>query len=500
MQKNVREATEAEQQMGFTEALRLYPAAVAWSVGLSTAVIMEGYSLMLLSNLYAQPQFNRRYGDLQSDGSYVISAPWRSGLSNGALCGELLGLFLTGVAQDRYGYRKTIFAALFMVTGFLFILFFAQNLPMLLVGEILCGIPWGTFQTITTAYASEVCPVALRAYLTTYVNLCWVIGQLIVSGVLRGVLDRDDQWAYRIPFAIQWIWPVPLMVMCVYAPESPWWSVRKGRFEEAKRNLARLTQGSEDAIDATLALMQHTNELEELSTAGTSYRDCFRGINLRRTEIVCLTWLIQAICGAKFMGYSTVFYVAAGVPQSWSFNLTLIQYAIGFVRTVLSWFLMAHVGRRTLYLYGTLLLCCLLVIIGSVSLAPRSNHVAHWADAILLTVFIFCYDLTVGPVCYSLISELSSTRLRAKTVVLARNLYNVAGIVNWGAKSIFFWGGICFCCSLWIFFRLPEPKGRTYGELDILFAQGVSARKFSCTMVDITDSTLSREDKLTAKQ
>lgn len=38
------------------------------------------------------------------------------------------------------------------------------------------------------------CPVKLRPYLTTYVNLCWVIGQLIASGVLTGLLSRTDQW------------------------------------------------------------------------------------------------------------------------------------------------------------------------------------------------------------------------------------------------------------------------------------------------------------------
>jgi SP family general alpha glucoside:H+ symporter-like MFS transporter len=53
---------------------------------------------------------------------------------------------------------------------------------------------------MTTAYASEVCPVALRAYLTTYVNLCWVMGQLIATGVLTSFLKRTDEWAYRIPF------------------------------------------------------------------------------------------------------------------------------------------------------------------------------------------------------------------------------------------------------------------------------------------------------------
>jgi hypothetical protein len=35
------------------------------------------------------------------------------------------------------------------------------------------GIPWGIFQTLTTSYAAEVTPTHLRAYLTTYVNLCW---------------------------------------------------------------------------------------------------------------------------------------------------------------------------------------------------------------------------------------------------------------------------------------------------------------------------------------
>lgn len=43
----------------------------------------------------------------------------------------------------------------------------------------------------------------IRAYLTTYVNLCWVIGQLIAAGILKGLLNSDSEWGYRIPFAIQ---------------------------------------------------------------------------------------------------------------------------------------------------------------------------------------------------------------------------------------------------------------------------------------------------------
>lgn len=78
-------------------------------------------------------------------------------------------------------------------------------------------------QTLTTSYAVEVCPVALRAYLTTYVNMMWGLGQLISVGVLRAMLSRKDEWSYRIPFALQWMWPVPLIVGICFAPESPWW-------------------------------------------------------------------------------------------------------------------------------------------------------------------------------------------------------------------------------------------------------------------------------------
>lgn len=55
---------------------------------------------------------------------------------------------------------------------------------------------------------------------------------------------------------------------------------------------------------------------------------------------------------------------------------------------------------------------------------------------------------------------------------------------NWGAKTGFFYAGTCLCCYIWAFFRLPEAKGRTYGELDILFERHVSAREFASTVVE----------------
>ena len=506
---DAQKATASEHSMTLKQGLKTYPKAVGWSILLSTCIVMEGFDLVLISSLFGLPAFQRKFGVQLENGTYQVTAAWQTGLSNGALVGEILGLFVAGLIADRFGFKKTMILALSMLTCFIFIVFFAQSLPMLLAGEILCGLPWGVFQTLTTTYAAEVCPTALRAYLTTYVNLCWVFGQFLSSGVLKGVSGRTDALAYKLPFALQWIWPVPLIIGIALAPESPWWLVRKGRNEEAKAVLGRLTSKTENFnADETIAMMIHTNEFEKSQSEGTAYLDCLKCSDLRRTEIVCVVWAIQTLCGSTFMGYSTYFYQQAGLDVSNSFSLSLAQYALGAIGTISSWFLMMKFGRRTLYLSGQVAMFCLLLITGFCAIAPRDNTSAQWAIGSMLLAYTFTYDATVGPVCYSLVAELSSTRLRQKTVVLARNVYNITGIAtniltprmlnptawNWGAKSAFFWAGMCALCWVWTFFRLPEPKGRTYAELDMLFGMKVSARKFSGTTVDPFATTIPHDD------
>lgn len=105
------------------------------------------------------------------------------------------------------------------------------------------------------------------------------------------------------------------------------------------------------------------------------------------------------------------------------------MYAVGFVGTASSWILMKHFGRRDIYVYGQVVLVSLMLIVGSLGAADRESENAQWAIGGLLIVFAATYQFTVGPVCYSIVAEISSTRLRSKTVVLARNLYNIGGII-----------------------------------------------------------------------
>lgn len=133
-----------------------------------------------------------------------------------------------------------------MTAGFIFIQFFARSLEVLIVGQLLGGLVLGTYTVIAPTYASEVCPVALRGILTSYVNLCFVIGQFLANGISAGTHNLDSHWAYSLPFALQWVWPAIILCTVPFAPESPWWLVRKERMEDAEKSLRRLASSKVD--------------------------------------------------------------------------------------------------------------------------------------------------------------------------------------------------------------------------------------------------------------
>ncbi|KAK3905502.1 alpha-glucosides permease MPH3 [Staphylotrichum tortipilum] len=502
-------AAEKEQNMTLLQGIRLYPKAIAWSVLISTCIVMEGYDVCLINNFYAFPQFNKKYGEQLPNGKWEVTAPWQAGLSNGANVGELIGLLINGWVSERFGYRWTVIACLMLINAWTALFFTAQNVQTLLAAEILCGVPWGVFQTLTITYASEVCPVAMRGYLTTYVNFCWGIGQFIGIGVIMSMLDRDDEWAYRIPYSLQWMWPLPLAIGIFCAPESPWWLVRRGKLDKAKAALLRLTSLTRETdfdADETVDMMVHTTALEEKTTSGASYWDCFKGHDLRRTEIVCMVWAIQNLSGNSFSNYSTYFLTQAGLDSNSAYGFALGQYGMNMVGVFGAWFMMSRgIGRRSLYLYGLCGLCAMLLILGFLGLVPEAHRrEGSIATGSIMLGWALTYQLTVGTVCYSLVSEISTRRLQIKTVALGRVLYIIVGIIcsvltpymlnpgawDWGNYAGFFWGGSAFLCVVYVYYRVPEPTGRSFAEMDLLFQQGVSARKFATTKVNVFEEDI----------
>lgn len=92
-----KEATEFEQKLSLKEALKYYPWSAFWSIMLSASIIMEGYDIVLIGNLMAQPAFQRRYGGWYGEElGWQISGPWQTGMGCATAIGTIVGAFANG--------------------------------------------------------------------------------------------------------------------------------------------------------------------------------------------------------------------------------------------------------------------------------------------------------------------------------------------------------------------------------------------------------------------
>lgn len=488
--------TEIEHTLSIWQALKLYPHAIGWSIFFALGLIMSGYDPSLLFSFFALPSFLQAYGVLQDDGTYTISAAWQSGLTMNVPVGQVVGSMLVTYPMERFGRKKTMAFCCVWSAACVFIQFFSTSIGMLCAGEFLAGVMYGAYLVMAPTIASEYCNIKIRGILEAYMNLAYVIGQFLVSGVTYAVVDRPDASAYRIPFAIQWIWPGIILIGLPFAPESPWWLVRKGRIDDAKKSLQKLTLASEKLdADATIAMMEQTNLLELEMMHNTTYLDCFRGVNLRRTEICVLVNIFQVICGQYMIGYATYFLTVAGLDPDLSFGLGLGVTAIGFVATCFSWFLITWFGRRNLWMWGLALGNICLFIVGFLDIPSNydSNPSLAWAQGSWLLLYTATYQGSVGPLCFLVITEIGSTRLRSKTVALCTIVSSIVSIAltvgvpymlnppvgeSWRGKMGFFFGGLGIIALVWSWYRFTEVKGYTFEEIDILFERQVPTRQF----------------------
>jgi SP family general alpha glucoside:H+ symporter-like MFS transporter len=285
------------------------------------------------------------------------------------------------------------------------------------------------------------------------------------------------------------------MVLIFFAPESPWWLVRRGRKEQALKSIKRLGRrnGTQANAEDTLSMIERTVSIEKHTGGEPGLLDLFKGTDLRRTIITCLIYASQNFAG------NLIAYVPLDIPDG---NRYLyINSCLQLVANMCSWPLSGWFGRRTIYLGGTFVNIVLLFLLGICASIPQSTA-TNYAQACLGIVISFVFAGTMGPISYSIIAETSSVRLRALSTGVGRAAYYVAEIPmiylasqmlnssgwNMAGKCGYVWGATACVCFVSAYFGLPELKGRSYRELDILFNRKISARKFKSTIIDVREN------------
>ncbi|KPI36758.1 General alpha-glucoside permease [Cyphellophora attinorum] len=490
--------------LSFWQTIKLYHRSILWTLYGQLVVFGYGIDGVIAAFLLGIPRFRQDFGEaFVVDGvpAYIISANWIAIFSGVSQLTAILGAVMTGYLADRLGRKITnaIFCAISIAAVG------AQvaargSLPILCVGKGLNGFSIGAWLVIGPLYASEIAPLKLRGWLTAVTNTIQFSGVLLFTGVIYVMGPMDSADAYQIPFMLQWIIPSFVLLTIYFWPESPVYLVNTAKRDKAIQSLQAL-HGSNSRIDQEGILAQIEETLDHEKSASTanataSYAECFNRHNRSRTLISMWIYACQYLGGLVFvLGYQSYYYQLIGFGAKKSFFLTMLNNSFQFIANILSWFLISALGRRPLIVWGELCGTICLFIIGGCSLI--GTNPGYLATVSFMFVWAFTYQLTLGTVAWTVVAEIPSLRLRAKTQGLA-NLtlcffqWAVAFVFpymfnpdagNLGGKVGFVFGATSLLGFLGVFWFLPETKNRTADQLDKLYAREVPARKFHKTVL-----------------
>jgi SP family general alpha glucoside:H+ symporter-like MFS transporter len=118
-----------------------------------------------------------------------------------------------------------------------------------------------------------------------------------------------------------------------------------------------------------------------------------------------------------------------GLPTNTTYNLNFGGTGLALLGALFSWFcLMPYLGRRTIYVAGMFLMSCTLYLIAILNIWTENKPVAL-AQAVLTLIWTWFFQNSVGQLGWAVPAEIGSTRLRQKTICLARNSYYISSVI-----------------------------------------------------------------------
>lgn len=106
---------------------------------------------------------------------------------------------------------------------------------------------------------------------------------------------------------------------------------------------------------------------------------------------------ISQLVGPVFiMGYSTYFFELAGLSISNAFSVGIGIASTAVISNMFSWLLVNSLGRRLMYLYGTLGLFGCLMTIGLLDVKPDTKGVSAWWQSGMCALYQCIYYLWVS--------------------------------------------------------------------------------------------------------
>jgi sugar porter (SP) family MFS transporter len=386
------------------------------------------------------------------------------------LLGAVVGAGVSGALSDRLGRRTiillaaTIFAVGAIGAGL------APSVWVLIFFRFFLGLGVGSASALVPSYISESAPTDVRGSLSSLFQLAITLG-ILIAYLVNAAFATVGSW--RWPVGLAFVPALILLVGMYFLPETPRWLVSKGREDEARRVLERTR--SDEEVEQEL---QEIRQAEEEEGAQAGYRELLAPW-VRPMLVVGIGLAVFQ----QLVGINTVIYYAptiiksTGLADVASLLATVGIGVVNVVMTIVAISVIDRVGRKPLLLVGLAGMTVSLGIIGAAFAFSGLSGIISWVTLGGLMLYIASFAVSFGPILWVMLPEIFPLKARGTGT-------GVSALSNWGAnfvvaqaflplvaligRSAVFWilAAICIVAALFIYFLVPETKGRSLEQIE----------------------------------
>jgi sugar porter (SP) family MFS transporter len=454
-----------------------------------TWLVMVGVVVILAGVLFGYDQGVIAGALSGMTASFDLSTTMQEVVTSLVTLGALVGALLGGGLADRWGRTRTL-----VVAGVLFSLgaigeAAAQSTGVLTVSRFVVGFGVGVASVAAPLYAAEMAPMQTRGRFVSSYQLAITIG-ILVADIVDAVLSDDGRW--RLMLGLSIVPGVVLILVSLAMPDSPRWLMKVGRRDDARSALVK-TQGG-PKVEQRLDVIE--KDLATRPEAG--WREVFAPALRRALWVGVGLAIFQQVTGINAVIYYSdkIFSLAGFTTPQQQTHATLI--AVGLVNVLATLIALAWVdrfGRRPLLFTGLVgMTVGLLAIAGAFAFLNKNPTSGGGASVvgivtlIAMVVYIASFAFSLGPVVWTMISEIFPSQVRGKAVA-------VSAAVNWGAAFVVsatfltlidaigevatfvMFAVLCVVAFFWIKAKVPETKGKSLEEIQQAWVEHDEAQR-----------------------
>ena len=383
------------------------------------------------------------------------------------LVGCMFGAGLAGPISDRIGRRRfmLVSAVLFLVSAVGCAL--PRTIAEFMIFRFVGGLGIGSAAVLSPLYIAEIAPARARGALVSVNQLAIVTGILLayfVNWAFAGAGPANWRWMY----AMGAVPSVIFFLLLLGVPESPRWLVKNGREDEARTVLTRADTA--EAAAAGIRDIKETLALEE-----GSFRELFRPAFRRPLLVAVVLAVFQQITGINaILYYAPRIFEGAGFERMSAIGQSTIVGLVNMLFTVVAIVMADRVGRRPLLLVATAGMGVSLVLLGA---AFRFPLLPASALLFIILLYIAFFASAMGPLVWVVMAEIFPTKVRGAAMGLATLVLWLADFAVTltfpvisdrfhPASAFWLYAAMCAVDLVFMWFFLPETKGRSLEEIE----------------------------------